>query len=362
MKKKISALLMMILIAFATSAGAMTIQYDGKTVEYNEKPMTVSVNDKSISMPLSPIVFNSRALVPVREVFEAINAKVTYDEKKKDITLNNGDTKIVITINKNSAYVNGKSTSIPDGLTPKLINKAGESAKTMVPIRFLSETLGMTVRYNDSTRNIAVYTPDYKIPENTDKPDGSKLIVIDAGHGGKDSGALGKIGDTTINEKDLTLSIAAKTVNILKSSGLNVMMTRDSDTYPTLEDRVNFANGNNASLFVSIHINANDKPEPYGIETYYCTTNNNNDYGITSEALAGDIQKNLIENLGGKNRGVKTANFYVIKNTVMPAVLIETGFITNEEEVKKLADDSYQQKAAEAIASAITKNISSVIK
>ena len=351
--KKVVIMLSVLLMTLVTTAfgEALKIQYDGNTVDYTNEPMTVTVNNKNITMPLSPIVFNGRALVPVREVFESIDSKVSYNSASKEITLSNKDTSIKITINSNVAYVNDKKTEIPDKLTPKLINKVGEDAKTMVPIRFLSETLGMTVNYSDSTRNIAIFTPDYNIS--------SRLVVLDAGHGGEDSGALGVIDGKTIMEKDITLSVTEKVRDILKGNNVDVEMTRDTDVKPSLDERAEFANSRNAYMFVSIHINANEKPEPNGIETYYCKSANVDGDGFNGKKLATDIQNNLISALNRNNRGVKTANFVVIKKTIMPAVLIELGFITNEEEVKLLVDDTYQQKAAQAIADAIISNVKS---
>jgi len=351
MKKIIFMLLIISILSVTTAFGQnLKIQYDGKTVDYTAEPMTVNVNNRSIKMPLSPIVFNGRALVPAREVFEAIGATVGYNSEKKEITITNNTTNIKITINSNTAYVNNQQKKIPDGLTPKLINKVGEDAKTMVPIRFLSESLGMNVVYTDKTRNIAILTPDYTP---------TKLVVLDAGHGGEDSGALGMIDEKQIMEKDITLSVTKKVEKILKQNKVDVEMTRSTDVKPTLEERAVFANERNAFMFVSIHINANEKPEPYGIETYYCKSANSDSDGFSGKRLATDIQKNLISSLEGKDRGVKTANFYVIRETLMPAVLIELGFITNADEVKLLVDENYQDKAAHAIADAIIKNLDS---
>ncbi len=361
MKKLFIALCVILLVTsgavFAANEG-FKIQYDGKTVDYTAEPMTVTVNDKGIEMPLAPILFNDRALVPVREVFEAMGAEVSYKDngKTKKVTVENDDVEIVITINSSTAYVNDAKKTIPDKLTPKLINKVDEDAKTMVPIRFLSENLGMKVLYDNDTRNIAIYTPDYKV---------STLVVLDAGHGGADSGAVGKLNkdtedEKTVLEKNLTISVTKKVYKILKDNGIDVILTRDKDVKPELSERADFANKSGAGIFVSIHINSVDKPEPYGIETYYCTTNNSQYSGISSKDLAKDIQKNLIDDLDGKNRGVKTANFYVIRETEMPAVLIELGFISNEEELKKMCDEEYQDKAAQAIADGIIKNVGEI--
>lgn len=193
-----------------------------------------------------------------------------------------------------------------------------------------------------------VVTPD------TYKDIGKKIIVIDAGHGGSDPGAVSEVlGSKTVNEKDITLSIAKKLKDILETNGYTVLMTRDSDTYPTLTQRAEKANRAGAALFVSIHMNSSPSSDPSGTETYYSEINNGNDFGITSKELAQNVQNKLYKALNSRNRGVKTANHAVTRNSIMPAILIEVGFISNSEQAGLLLTSSYQQKAASAIANGI---------
>lgn len=166
-------------------------------------------------------------------------------------------------------------------------------------------------------------------------------IVVDAGHGGTDPGAHG----FSLDEKDVTLDIAKRLQQKLQSEGATVLMTRESDTYPTLSDRVNLANSQHADSFVSIHCNANDSQSANGSETYW----NSQYFGTESKALAQSIQDQLYRQLDTLNRGIKTADYYVIKNTKMPSVLVETAFITNSSDAAKLGNPTYRDKAAEAI-------------
>lgn len=181
-----------------------------------------------------------------------------------------------------------------------------------------------------------------------------RAIVIDPGHGGTDSGAVGPSG---VRECDVALSVSLKVRDILTSNGARVRMTRetDKDVYgpnsaagPELRARVNVANyAPETDIFVSIHCNAFASPASNGMETYYFKGSR------WGQRLATLINKELAAAGGLQNRGVKTANFYVIKNSNMPATLLELAFITNPREEQLLADDSYQDKLAAAVAKGI---------
>ena len=166
-------------------------------------------------------------------------------------------------------------------------------------------------------------------------------IVVDAGHGGDDPGASG----FGLNEEDITLDIAKRLQQKLQSGGATVLMTRESDTKPSLDDRVDFANSQHADSFVSIHCNANDVQSANGSETYW----NSQYFGPESKALAQSIQDQLYQQLDTYDRGIKTADYRVIKYTQMPSVLVETAFITNSSDAAKLANPVYRDKAAEAV-------------
>lgn len=174
------------------------------------------------------------------------------------------------------------------------------------------------------------------------------VVYLDPGHGGSDPGASGN----GIIEKELNLKFALGVRDRLQSMGIIVKMSRDTDKFVSLEDIAAGANAAMPDVFVSIHQNSFTQPTAYGIETYYW------EKGSTDNKLAISLQNNIIKNTGGYNRGVKYDEvkypFYVIKNTNMPAALVECGFITNPDEASKLKTSDYQNKIMDGITNGIT--------
>lgn len=164
-----------------------------------------------------------------------------------------------------------------------------------------------------------------------------KKICIDAGHSGKDAGAV----NGNLYEKTATLAVAKILKNKLKAAGYDVVMTREDDVFVSLGERCRVCNQANCDLFISIHCNSAENKSAQGIETWKCT-GSDNPYAV-------NIQKRLIEATGAKDRGVKDGTFYVLKNTRCKAVLVEIGFISHEEEKELLFKTSYQTKIADAI-------------
>ena len=211
----------------------------------------------------------------------------------------------------------------------------------------------------------------------------AKTIVIDAGHGGKDPGG---IGPGNLFEKPIALNISKKVGAIFAAKGYTVHFTRDSDTFIPLKERTAIATRHKADLFLSIHANASGNSSANGIETYYLDVtstdknaeliaareNANSGYSIQelesllkgliveskskdSRRLAQHVQQEMVAATGATDRGVKHARFVVLIGTNVPAILIETGFVTNPSESKKLTSDTYQHKIASAIVRGVEK-------
>ncbi|WP_071189589.1 N-acetylmuramoyl-L-alanine amidase [Trichormus sp. NMC-1] len=174
-------------------------------------------------------------------------------------------------------------------------------------------------------------------------PKGKLLVIIDPGHGGKDSGAVGIGG---IQEKNIILPISKRVAEILQQNGVQAVMTRDSDYFVSLPGRVQMAERANADVFVSIHANSAgaSRPEVSGLETYHYGN------GLT---LARIVHNRILQSLNVRDRKVRKARFYVLRKSSMPSILVETGFITGREDAAKLRTSAYQNQMAEAIAQGI---------
>lgn len=178
----------------------------------------------------------------------------------------------------------------------------------------------------------------------------NRLVVIDAGHGGKDPGAISPF--TGSKEKDIALNVAQKLKRKLENIGYKVYMTRDDDTYVELKNRAEIANNLNANAFISIHINASTSQTPSGIEMLYVPDARN------SQAFAQVLQTETVKATGGKSIGIiQRPNLVVIRETKMPAVLAELGFLTNQAEERLLLDEAYQDKLVQGMYNAITKYV-----
>lgn len=220
------------------------------------------------------------------------------------VSQNNGKTKIVLSTSRIQGYNVQKST---DGFTVKLGNP--------------SEIYG-------------------------------KIIVLDAGHGGIDPGA--RAGG--YNEKDINFTILNKYAKeYFDDSDIKVYFSRTTDTKIDLYERANFASRVEADLFISLHMNAADSSSANGTSVYYSALNTSVAGGLTSQMMASEFTARLSAALGTKNRGVMTQNFVVVKETRMPAVLIELAFITNSSDRKIITNPTMQKKAAKTIFETVTE-------
>lgn len=169
-------------------------------------------------------------------------------------------------------------------------------------------------------------------------------VVVDAGHGGKDPGTVRRYGPA---EKHVALDVAQRLNRKLRESQFRTVMTRSSDVFVELDDRVAIGNRQSNSIFVSIHFNDSRRRGIRGVETYY-----NSPY---ARSLAERIQQKLTSLRGVSNRGVRRGNFRVIRNAVYPSVLVECGFLSNRAEAGRAATAGYRELLADKISEAITE-------
>ncbi|MFO7311175.1 MAG: N-acetylmuramoyl-L-alanine amidase [Bacillota bacterium] len=180
------------------------------------------------------------------------------------------------------------------------------------------------------------------------KPLAGYTIVLDPGHGGRDPGALGVSGRTW--EKYNAWFVALDAKALLEQAGATVVLTRTGDVYVTLAERVQLAHRHGADLYISIHNDWNPTASIRGVTTYY--------WHERSRRLAEVLQAELASRLGTRSVGVLRQPFYVLRNTQMPAVLVELGFLSNREEEARLADPAYRWRAAEAIYRGVLRYLS----
>lgn len=280
-------------------------------------------------------------------------------------------------------------------------NKGGEGASgsvaapshNAVPSSGKSET---TASKTSPSKTPPANTPSNKKPEPATPPAppksvieqlglGIHTIMIDAGHGGKDPGAIGH----GLRESEIVLDMALRVAKGLRAKGFKVLFTRDDDTFIALTDRTQLANKHKADLFISLHVNASTKKTTNGIETYYyaSTSYSNSAAKVAarenavkekqltetqliisdltlgfktheSESLATKIQNSMLKSLKGagykiQNNGVRSAPFYVLMGARMPAVLLEIGYCTHAEEAARLATSKYRARITEGIVQGI---------
>ena len=262
--------------------------------------------------------------------------------------------------------------------------------KKKLKVRFSRKSHKLVVSINSSSHHIksTKAIPKKQTPIRLDR---DKTIVIDAGHGGKDPGA---VGYKRYREKIVVFQIAQKLKSILKSRGYKVYMTRDRDKFVKLSKRTKFANKKSGDIFVSIHANAVDKKtahKVHGIETYFLSKSRTsrakkvaakensadmsdmNFYGkqsflntisshniIASNKLAIDLQRGMLGSVkksykGVHDGGVREGPFWVLVGAQMPSVLVEVGFISHPKEAKRLVNNDYQKKLAYGMANGIER-------
>ena len=188
-----------------------------------------------------------------------------------------------------------------------------------------------------------------------------RSIFLDPGHGGSNSGAV----SGGVREKDLTLSVYNRVSSKLSSLGFTVLTSRNDDRYVDLVERADQANKANADMLLSIHFNAGGRGVAHGIETYYYQSqsdrvpkiNKENHNSVErldkSRKLANKVQQNLLYQTGANDRGVKRASFTVLRETSIPSILVELGFIDNPEERNKIKTNAYQERLANGIVDGI---------
>jgi N-acetylmuramoyl-L-alanine amidase len=205
-------------------------------------------------------------------------------------------------------------------------------------------------------------------PPHQRKPEPFALVILDPGHGGQDSGSMAG----NVLEKDLTLDLVQRVDRLLGAQGIATLLTRTGDSYVSLSERAQLINRANNAIVVSVHFDEGPRPDVSGIETYFAAQQNSGVPTIASwlpflqkianipsneesQSLAQFIQQQLVAKTQAINRGTTAEQFYVLANVRHPAVLVEGGFLSNKNEIGKLADANYREQLAVAISGGILK-------
>lgn len=416
MKKIFFLVLLMILIVPTYALNSVKIdKKDVKVLDAN-----VLVNGSPIQSDFTPYVTKGRTFVPVRELTEGLGAEVNWDGENMTVEIKFGEKTILLKINSDVTYVDGKKKIVEEDQVPKLAlySSPRVETKTMIPLRFVSETLGYNVSWDEKTSTVLIATgenissevvktatiisdddlkeedkknknssvefqssTEKKETKNAQKNNKSKIfekagltedeykidpksrkvskgfvqkgerikIVLDAGHGGTDSGAISTI-DKTVTEKALNLDMIERLNERFLMLDYDVILTRSEDEYIKLLDRARISNTSDADIFLSIHFNSTTNSTSKGIEVLYASEKNVIIKSVEQVHLAKAIQKELIESTGSTNRGVKNrADLIVLNKTKNVAALCELGFLTNREDMENITNSSYLDTMADAI-------------
>ena len=291
---------------------------------------------------LSGILITPSSIVQAEGIYNVSESdliKLLEEYKNEEVVLEDG---LVLTIGEAINLPINEGWTIYNENVAGIVN--GELVGKAVGSTFISQQIDDTVYILEvciTENEVAMASYSRSITKNVDRD--YYKVFIDPGHGGYDNGAV----ENGVLEDEINLQISKKIEAKLKAKGVQVKMSRYDDTYLSLTDRTRMANNWGSDIFVSIHQNSTTNSSANGIETYYYSSRQD------SRALATEIQNDLIQATNGVNRGVKTANYAVIKTASMSSSLVECGFISNQTEAINLSSNSYQDKVADGIVNGI---------
>ena len=356
---------------------------------------------KELDVPAA--IVSDRTMVPLRFIAEAAGLEVTWDNDNRIvmmktpeaesslININNihmagKDSEYTVTIKGDNDMTNYKEFMLKDPLRVVIdIDKAElgnevlkmtdtndivkavrfsqfESEKVRVVLD-LNKEVPVLIGLSENKREITVKV-NYKEEGNQDNPYGlpaldwratNILVILDPGHGGKDTGAIGfENGIESIYEKDINLDVATRLSVLLTKAGVKFYDIRTDDSSIGLYERPSMANSLNGDIYIGIHNNSSDNGNASGIELLYYTKANEADYNIKSRRMAELLEVELIKELGLPSRGLKQMpELAVLNKTIMPAIIIEGGFLSNPNDLSFMKEDSFREKYAVAAARAI---------
>lgn len=386
-------------VRYDSRARAAFGKKDGLTIELPMNQKLAYKNNEQIQLDVATQAVNGRTMVPLRFIGESLGcrvdahntpdglrvdiawlelsqpeeAEVSNERTLTDIITTTGDTELVIELKVEDGLNNVFTLRSPDRLVLDLQNTTNGMAEEVNLKHPLVSAIRTGQLNNETTRVVLdlVSMLSYHFEKNDDSliikiteeltetdaataydPTGwveqpvqvadEQLIILDAGHGGRDIGATGVSGKY---EKDLVLDVTNQLKTALEAEGYTVILTRSDDSYVSLNERVEIADRTNSFAFISIHANSTTNSAVEGLEVFK--------YYGSDRQLAQHVLEGILEQTGQVNRKVKEAGFYVIKNTLMPAILIEIGFISNSREEAFLWEPENQADIVQGIVAGI---------
>lgn len=344
--------IIVIILVFILSCGVLPVSANISN-EYLPYDIKLLVDNQQVKTDVGYLTQHSNMLAPAQAVVEMMGASINWVPDEWKIQIEKEDRKLTMYI-ANYQCANGINVERMPA-QPTLVR-----GTVMIPLRYVAEALGAVVLWDGRTSSVIVSTTgDIQMPEVTEpetpkpetpRPDSideslkKKVIVLDPGHGGNDPGAVaGKV-----KEKDLNLQVSMILKDLISDSGMIVHMTRTDDRYIGLYERAAFANKLKADLFVSIHHNASPDSSAQGVMTLYYPSSKRN--GMTGIKLAQIVQKNMVNDFKTRDWGIiPRPKLVVTRETSMPAVIAELGFMSNKEELNRIVTYEFQKKAAESL-------------
>ncbi len=366
----------------------VTLTLDGERLEFAEKdvpPVIITPDGESAG----------RTLIPARALFEKAGATVTWTAETQTVKIEHGDYNAELVIGAQTATVNGEIEELD--VPALIIDHDGDYfGSTMIPVRFAAESLNYGVEWDELSRTVAVTSPQADSPNRgdsgrTDTSDENgensgtgtsgytmiegvlfpnydmtalpqltenakgHIVAVDMGHGGKDPGAIAHKGKSDeLYEKTLNLAAGLRAAELLREAGFDVVMTKETDVFVELKTRAYIANEAGAELLVSFHNNSSENPTLTGSLVCYYAKETDAGYKFGSKTIARAVQNELVKALGTTDRGIESRKELVVLNkSVMPAIIIEGAFLSNEENLEMMRTDEYIERYAFATVKAV---------
>ena len=389
-------------ITWNSAKKTVTIEYEEDVILLTIGSKDAKLNKLKVYMDVPAMIINDRTMIPVRFVAENlgfdvewdakeyivnVKPKLEYDYKLSKVYVQSYDDETIIKISGVAdAHISKMTLSEPKRLIFDFDSTLlqTESNRIECDDEFISSVrLG---QFSETTARVVLDIKEsvaYKLTEKKEKgdyyiylrsqtfkpSDDSKVVFIDAGHGGSEVGAIGTLYDKSsfdsngnllellekpkvekeVYEKDINLSIALKTEKLLKKAGVKTCMLRTTDKYINIYDRPIIANDKNAYMYLSIHNNASTSESVNGVQVYYSDECPSYE-GMTNKELATIFYNSIADATGLRKAGVvDNPRYIVINQTKMPSLILEIAFVTNQEDLEKLLDDKFLDKVAKGI-------------